>query len=48
VEKTVSWRRRVVTYMTAAVLLALGIIVLAVPDALPALTIPSGDRMQMG
>jgi predicted metal-binding membrane protein len=48
VEKTVSWRRRVVTYVTAAVLLALGIIVLAVPDALPALTIPSGDRMQMG
>jgi hypothetical protein len=37
-----------VTYATAAVLLVLGILVLAVPDALPALTIPSGDTMQMG
>jgi predicted metal-binding membrane protein len=48
VEKTVPWRQRVVTYATAAVLLVLGILVLAVPDALPALTIPSGDTMQMG
>jgi predicted metal-binding membrane protein len=48
VEKTVPWRPRVVTYATSAVLLALGILVLAVPDALPALTIPSGDTTQMG
>jgi predicted metal-binding membrane protein len=48
VEKTVPWRRRIVTYATSAVLLVLGILVLVVPDALPALTIPSGDPMQMG
>jgi predicted metal-binding membrane protein len=48
VEKTVPWRRRLVTYATSAVLLVLGILVLAAPDALPALTIPSGDTMQMG
>jgi predicted metal-binding membrane protein len=47
VEKTVPWRRRVVTYATAAVLLVLGILVLVAPDALPALTIPSGDSMPM-
>ena len=52
VEKTVPWRQRIVAYATAAVLLALGILVLAAPDALPALTIPSGDtqmhdQMQM-
>jgi predicted metal-binding membrane protein len=45
VEKSVRWRRRVVTYATSAVLLVLGILVLAMPDALPALTIPSGDSM---
>jgi predicted metal-binding membrane protein len=47
VEKTVPRRRRVVTYTTSAVLLVLGILVLAAPDALPALTIPSSDTMQM-
>ena len=47
VEKTVPWRRRVVAYATSAVLLVLGILVLAVPEALPALTIPSGETMQM-
>jgi predicted metal-binding membrane protein len=47
VEKTVPWRRRVVTYATAAVLLVLGILLLVAPDALPALTIPSGDSMPM-
>jgi predicted metal-binding membrane protein len=41
VEKTLPWRRSV-TYGTAAVLLALGILVLAAPQALPALTIPTG------
>ena len=47
VEKTVPWRRRVVTYATAAVLLVLGILILVAPDALPTLTIPSGDSMPM-
>jgi hypothetical protein len=47
VEKTVPWRRRVVTYATAALLLVLGILVLVAPDVLPALTIPAGDPMPM-
>ena len=47
-EKTVPWRRRMVTYATSAVLLVLGILVLAAPDSLPALTIPSGNPMQTG
>ena len=48
VEKTVPWRRRLVTYATSAVLLALGILLLAAPEVLPALTIPAGDTMPMG
>jgi predicted metal-binding membrane protein len=40
VEKTVPWRQRIVTYATSAVLLVLGILVLASPHALPLLTIP--------
>ena len=36
-EKTLPWRR-VATYGTAAVLLALGVLVLAAPDAVPGLT----------
>jgi predicted metal-binding membrane protein len=47
VEKTVPWRRRVVTYATAAVLLVLGIVMLVTPDVLPALTIPSDGSMSM-
>jgi predicted metal-binding membrane protein len=47
VEKTVPWRRRVVTYATAALLLVLGILLLVAPDALPALTVPAGDSMPM-
>jgi predicted metal-binding membrane protein len=43
-EKTLPWRR-VATYGTAAVLLALGVFLLAVPDALPGLTIPGGGMM---
>jgi predicted metal-binding membrane protein len=35
VEKTVPWRRRLVTYGTAAVLLVLGILVLVAPGVLP-------------
>jgi predicted metal-binding membrane protein len=47
VEKTLPWRRRVVTYATAALLLLLGILLLVAPDALPALTIPASDSMPM-
>jgi predicted metal-binding membrane protein len=44
VEKTLPWRR-VVTYGTAALLLALGVLVLAEPSAIPALTIPGTSEM---
>jgi predicted metal-binding membrane protein len=40
VEKTLPWRW-IVTYGTAAVLLGLGVLVLAAPQVLPALTIPA-------
>jgi predicted metal-binding membrane protein len=43
-EKMLPWRR-VATYATAGVLLALGVLLLAAPDAVPALTIPGGDPM---
>ena len=43
-EKLLPWRR-VATYGTAAILLALGMLVLAAPDAVPALTIPGNDAM---
>jgi predicted metal-binding membrane protein len=50
-EKTLPWRR-VATYGTAGILLALGILLLAAPGAVPALTIPGADAMagmeQMG
>jgi predicted metal-binding membrane protein len=50
-EKLLPWRR-VATYGTAGVLLALGLLLLAAPDAVPALTIPADDPMvpmeQMG
>jgi predicted metal-binding membrane protein len=42
VEKLLRWER-VATYGTAAILLGLGIVLLAAPDALPALTIPGGS-----
>jgi predicted metal-binding membrane protein len=44
VEKTLPWAR-VATYGTAAVLLALGVLLLAAPGAVPALTLPAGDTM---
>jgi predicted metal-binding membrane protein len=47
VEKTLPWRR-VVTFGTAGVLLLLGILMLAAPDALPGLTTPTGGPMHMG
>ena len=43
IEKTLPWRR-LATYGTAAILLALGVLLFAIPDALPGLTIP-GDGM---
>jgi predicted metal-binding membrane protein len=43
-EKTLPWRR-VATYGTAAILLALGVLLIAAPDAVPALTIPGDDQM---
>jgi predicted metal-binding membrane protein len=46
-EKTVPGRRRIMTYATSAILLIVGIVVLAAPETLPALTIPAGDGMQM-
>jgi predicted metal-binding membrane protein len=44
VEKTVPWRQ-VATYGTAVVLLTLGILLLAAPQAIPALTIPHNQPM---
>lgn len=47
IEKTLPWRR-IATYGTAAVLVALGVLVLVVPTAIPGLTIPeSGSVSQM-
>jgi predicted metal-binding membrane protein len=44
VEKLLPWRRPA-AYGTAIVLLALGVLVLAAPEAIPALTIPGRHRM---
>jgi predicted metal-binding membrane protein len=43
-EKLLPWRRAA-TYGTAGVLLALGLLILVAPDALPGLTIPGSDPM---
>jgi predicted metal-binding membrane protein len=43
-EKTIPWRRAA-TYGTALILLALGVLVLAAPAALPGLTVPGGSQM---
>ncbi len=45
-EKLLPWRRTA-TYATALVLLALGMLVLAAPQALPGLTVPTPDPMSM-
>jgi predicted metal-binding membrane protein len=45
-EKTVPWRR-VAVYGTTALLLALGVLLLTSPDAIPGLTIPGGNPMPM-
>jgi predicted metal-binding membrane protein len=44
IEKILPWRR-LATFGTAAVLLALGVLLLAAPDAVPGLTIPGSDAM---
>lgn len=44
VEKTLPWRR-VATFGAAAVLLVLGVMLLAAPQALPGLTVPGGQPM---
>jgi predicted metal-binding membrane protein len=44
VEKTVPWRR-VATYGTAFLLVTLGVLLLAAPHAIPALTVPGTDQM---
>jgi predicted metal-binding membrane protein len=47
VEKSVPWRR-LATYGTAALLLTLGVLLLAAPHAVPALTVPgSGPPLEM-
>ena len=46
VEKTVPWRRAA-TYGTAALLLALGVLLLVAPGVVPALTVPGSHPMQM-
>jgi predicted metal-binding membrane protein len=43
-EKTLPWRR-LATYGTAATLLCLGVLLLAAPQAIPGLAMPSGDAM---
>jgi predicted metal-binding membrane protein len=44
VEKLLPWRR-VAIYGTAAILLVLGVLLLAAPDVVPALTLPGSDSM---
>ena len=43
-EKTLPWGRAV-TYGTAAILLLLGVLLVAAPDAIPGLTIPGSGSM---
>lgn len=44
IEKTMPWRR-VATYATTIILVVLGVVVLAAPDALPGLTVPGQNPM---
>ncbi len=46
IEKVLPWRRTA-TYATAALLLVLGVLILASPHAIPGLTLPSEQPMQM-
>ncbi len=45
-EKLLPWRR-VATFGTAGILLVLGVLVLAAPDAIPGLTVPGGPSAMM-
>jgi predicted metal-binding membrane protein len=45
-EKTVPWERAA-TWSTGAVLLVLGVLLIAAPDAIPGLTVPDGGTMGM-
>ena len=47
IEKTLPWKR-VATYGTAAVLLALGLLLLTAPRDLPGLTLPAAQMEKMG
>ena len=47
IEKTLPWRRAAV-YGTVTILLVLGVLLLAAPEAVPGLTIPGESPMQMG
>ncbi len=38
--------RRTATYLTAAILLALGVLLIASPDSIPALTVPGSDPIR--
>jgi predicted metal-binding membrane protein len=44
-EKTLPWRKPA-TYGTAALLLTLGVLLLAAPDVIPGLTVPAADQME--
>jgi predicted metal-binding membrane protein len=46
IEKTLPWRRAA-TYGTAVVLLVLGVLILTSPQAIPWLTMPAAQPMQM-
>ena len=46
IEKTLPWRR-VATYGTATILLAIGLFLLAAPEAIPGLTLPAANPMGM-
>jgi predicted metal-binding membrane protein len=46
-EKTLPWGSAV-TWAPAAVLLALGVLLVAAPDAIPGLTVPAGGDVRMG
>jgi predicted metal-binding membrane protein len=46
VEKTLPWRR-VATYGTTALLLAIGLLLFFAPGAIPALTVPAAGQMHM-
>jgi predicted metal-binding membrane protein len=45
-EKTLPWGRAL-TYATAGILLALGVLLIAAPDAIPGLTVPGGAMTRM-